>query len=298
MTASRNILAAAALCAAIITSSHVGAATFYGSFTTDEPSAGTGFLEEDIFFVSGNSITLFVDGTTLSTTSGEDLDALYINDGGRIDYSFTSTATIPDGVGSVTSGDIAGFDSAQSVGSQFSFVNDTGFTNVDAYWNVAGVPYFSLSATSSTVGTNSLTVKDDEVFTLIAGVATSVFDSETALGISGDSATDVDAFAITDDGKFLFSTSSDNDFLVDGGDPQNPLDFINRDGGVVYIYDPAAPGAFDPRSASSIYYDGSAVLGTSVNIDALHYVVPEPCSAVLVSLASCVLLRGIGRTKT
>ena len=266
------------------------AATFYGSFTTDESIGSTAILEEDIFEVDGNAIEVFVDGTTLSTSSNEDLDALYVGDDGSLYYSFSASATIGDGVGGVTSGDIVKFDPNQPVGSQFSHFLDSGFNNVNALWIEGSTLYLSVSSDDD-VGSNNLSVSDDEVFTLIGGVATSVFDSAAVLGISGDSSTDVDAFAITNDGKYLFSTSSDNDFLPPGG---LPGDEVNRDGGVVYIYDPANPGAFDPLSPSSIYFDGSSTFQTSVNIDALHPIpIPEPGSAVLtlLGLSVAVVLR-------
>lgn len=257
------------------------AATFYVSFTDDENIGGDAFLEEDIVLVTGATITKVVDGTTLSTTTGEDLDALDLSSNGQFAYSFTSAATIPQGVGSVTSGEVIGYTPTAPSGAQFALLHSLGLGDVDAYANVNGVPYFSLSANSTAnVGSNALTIKDDEVFTLVGGIATSVFDAELAFGIAGQTSTDVDAFAITETGKFLFSTSSSNSFLPPGGVPA--VDNFVRDGGVIYIYDPANPASFNPLSTSSIFFDATATFGTGINIDALHYVaIPEPTSVAL-----------------
>ena len=258
------------------------AVSFLGSFSSDETIAGVEYEEEDIVEVDNSSVAEFLDGDSLFTGE-EDIDALFVDSDGSIYFSTSAGATVVDGFGGIDSGDIVRFDPTAAAGSMFTlFIADTG-PNVDALWIEDGTPYLSLSV-DSTVGSNALAVTDDVVFTLSGtdlstSEATAVLDSNDFLldpGEEPDTGTDIDAFAITDDGHYLFSSSSSNSFLVEGGDPGNPADFIRRDGGVIYILDPNNPASFDAREEASIYFDPNAELtfepeeSQSVNIDALH----------------------------
>jgi len=262
--------------------SSANAVRFYGSFTADEEIGGTTFLEEDVLQFDDTNVSL-LQATAGFFTSEEDLDALYVDDTGGIYFSTSAGATIALGVdggaGGIESGDIVRYDTTTQAFSLF--LADAG-PNVDAFWIQAGVPYVSFS-TDDTIGANNLAMLDDHVVTLTGGsgsdlstyTATVVLDANDFLldpDEEPDSGTDIDAFAITSDGKYLFSSSSSNSFLIEGGDPEVNADYISRDGGVIYILDPNDTASFDAREESSIYYDATALLAESgsTNIDAIH----------------------------
>lgn len=267
------------------------AVSFYASFSTDETIDSTTYLEEDIVLIDGTNISLFEATASLFSSSGEDIDALFVGDDGDLYFSTSGQATLIEGVdgGStvIESGDVIRYSPTAPAGSQFSsYIADVG-PNIDALWIENGVPYLSFGETDAVVGGNSLNVLDDQVFTLTGGfdlssaTVTVVLDSNDFLldpGEEPDTGTDIDAFAITDEGDYLFSSSSSNSFLIEGGDPGNFMDFISRDGGVVYKLDPSDTGSFDAREESSIFYDPSAVFSgdpepvVSVNVDALHFI--------------------------
>src|SRR5690606_23923823 len=158
------------------------------------------------------------------------------------------------------------------------YIADAG-PNVDAFGMWGGKAYLSFNV-DAVVGANQLDVTDDTVFALsgtdlAASTATSVLDShQVLLGLEaqGITVTDIDAFSMTATGEMFFSTTGSHSFLREGGNPLNTRDYITRDGGVIYHFNPASPESFDPREESSIYFDASATFGTSVNIDALHVV--------------------------
>ncbi len=278
---SRGFLAATFLLASFLFTlflftSDAQAERFYGSFLLEENIGSTTFQDEDLVLMNGPSATLFQKGSDFFTQD-KDIDALYVDDQGVIYFSTSSQATIAGGIaggpGGMDSGDIVSYNPATQ---EFNlYLADFG-PNVDAFWIEAGVPYLSIS-TDVAVGSNNLAATDDDVFTLIGGVATSVMNSSNLLLGSGGSiatSTDLDAFAITDEGKYLFSTSGSNSLLKEGGNANNPSDKLIRDSGIIYLFDPANPGAFDARQESSIYFDPSEVYQTKINIDALHFLPP------------------------
>ncbi len=256
-------------------------ARFYASFSTDETIGGQVFLEEDILYFDGVSLRVHVAAATFFTQA-EDIDALHVDDEGNLYFSTAGSATIATGIdggaGGMQSGDVILY--RPDSGSFHRFIADGG-PNVDAFAIWGGQPYLSFT-TDAVVGANLLAVTDDTVFTLsgtdlATSTATAVLDSHLLLlgiGAQGITATDIDAFAMTATGEMLFSTTGSYSFLREGGNPNNTRDYVTRDGGVVYRFDPASPESFDPREASSIYFDASATFGTSVNIDALS-VLPE-----------------------
>lgn len=266
-------------------SSH--AVRFYGSFRDNEDIGSTTFLDEDVLLVEDAIVSVF-QATTSFFTQDEDIDALYVELDGSFLFSTSAGATIASGIdggaGGIASGDVIRYD---AIAGTFSQVFDDFGPGVDAIWVANDTTYLSLSedclaANGCTVGSNSIDILDDHVFTLTGGsgtdvasyTATVVLDANNFLldpGEEPDTGTDIDAFAITDDGNYLFSSSSSNSFLIEGGDPEIPADFVRRDGGVVYILDPTDTASFDAREESSIYYDASSLFETSINIDALHF---------------------------
>jgi prepilin-type N-terminal cleavage/methylation domain-containing protein/prepilin-type processing-associated H-X9-DG protein len=264
--------------ASIAAMANASGGRFFISFSTDETIASQSLLEEDILLVEGSAISLHL-RTTSFFTQQEDIDALHVDPQGRIYFSTTGAATIAAGVdggaGGIQSGDIIRYNPETL---EFNRIAADRGPNVDAFAMFDGLAYFSLS-TDDVVGVNQVPVTDDMVFRLsgldlLADVVFPVFDSHQSLlgaGAAPQTVTDIDAFSITDRGEYLFSTAGSYSFLVEGGNPLNTRDYVRRDGGVIYRFDPADPNSFDPRSPASIFFDASATFGTSVNIDALHF---------------------------
>lgn len=256
-------------------------ARFYVSFSTDETFGDRTFLEEDILYFDGASLEVHVSAASFFTQD-EDIDALHVDEQGNIYFSTAGSATVAAGVdggaGGMQSGDIIRYQPETETFHRY--LTDAG-PNVDAFsiWNEK--VYLSFS-TDAVVGNNELAVTDDTVVMLIGGdlsngVVTAILDSHhLLLGAlaPGVTVTDIDAFSVTSTGEMLFSTTGSHSFLREGGNPLNTRDYVTRDGGVIYRFDPANPQSFDPREADSIYFDASATFGVAVNIDAFH-VLPE-----------------------
>jgi len=266
--------------------SSVSAGAIELSFANDETIGGTLYIEESVLTYDGTTLSELIDGTTLTTSSSEDIDAVHIDDSGVVYFSTSAGATIGDGVGGIASGDIIRYDPGATVGSQFSvFLADFG-PDVNAFFLDGSTSYVSLSV-SGTVGSNALSVLDSQVYTLVGGVATVVFDAATLFGTASGS--DVSAFTILESGSYLFSTTSASSIDTGEVDEFDDPIFVSQDSGFVYLYDPSAPLSFDPLSAGSVFLDSSTVFETSVNVDALSGV-PEPASLVLIGLGTMLVL--------
>ena len=257
-------------------------AEYWTSFSSDETIAGNLYADEDIVRVDGSSATLYESLTSVFTSGSQnsvDLDALFLDDNGDLYFSTTSTVFIDSGIdggsGRMDSGDVVVRSAADGTFSRY--IADAG-PNIDAFWISNGLPYLSLGS-DATIGSNSLAVSERMVFTLSqltdldGGLVSVVLDSTELLvpdGAEPPSSADIDAFAIADDGSYLFSTTGSNRFDLDEGGS------LTRDSGVIYQVDPGNTAAFDPNSSAAIFADVSDALSETVNVDALHLATATP----------------------